>query len=394
VAGTIGAGLLPRLRRERGLDEALLTAGKQLPVVNVTPVRLAAASAPLELPGDLQAMVESPIFARADGYLSRRLVDIGDRVKKDQLLAEIEMPELDQQILHARATLANSQSSLKELQAQVVLSSANLKLAQSTSRRWEQLEKKGAVSHQEAEEKLANFEVRQAEFEAAQAKVVSARDLIAANEANLRQLQEMKQFSSVTAPFNGIITARNVDVGTLINAGNGGPAKELFRVAQIDTMRIVVNVPQTYVGSVHTGERAEVRVQEMPGKVFAAVVTRFSHAVDPNSRAMLAILELPNPRETLLPGMYSQVRFATTRSAPALVMPGDALILGAKGTRVAVADAQNRVRFRDVQVGKDFGGEIEVLDGVSAGELVIMNPTDAVREGIEVEVRRVKESRR
>ncbi|MGI8989195.1 MAG: efflux RND transporter periplasmic adaptor subunit [Bryobacteraceae bacterium] len=394
VIMAIVAGVLPRLRREKLLASEVKAGQALLPVVNVTAARRAPANAPLELPGDLQANVESPIFARADGFLVKRNVDIGDRVKKGQVLAELETPELDQQIQQARATISNSQSTLKELQAALGLANANLNLAQATYRRWEALEKKGIMSHQEAEEKLGMLEIRKAEVEAAGAKMVSERDLIAGNEANLRRLQQMKAYSRVTAPFDGIITARNVDIGTLINSGNGGAAKEMFRIAEIATMRIFVNVPQSYVGAIHDGERGELRVQELPGCVFQAVVSRFTHEVDTGSRSMLAILLVPNPQEVLLPGMYAQVRFSTSRANSALLIPGDALITGSKGTRVAAVDAENRVHFRDVRVGIDYGTEVEILSGLAAGDLVVMNPTDSVREDARVEVRKTRESGR
>ncbi|MDQ6662946.1 MAG: efflux RND transporter periplasmic adaptor subunit [Acidobacteriota bacterium] len=394
VMAAVVAGVLPRLRREKLLAAEAKTGQSQLPAVNVAAARAAPANAPLELPGDLRANVESPIFARADGYLVKRNADIGDRVKKGQVLADLETPELDQQIQQARATISNSQSTLKELQAALGLANANLNLAQATYRRWESLEKKGIMSHQDAEEKLGAQEIRKAEVEAASAKMVSERDLIAGNEANFRRLEQMKAYSHVTAPFDGIITARNVDIGTLINSGNGGTAKEMFRIAEIATMRIFVNVPQSYVGAIHDGEKGEVRVQEQPGRVFHATVARFTHEVDTGSRSMLAILLAPNPKEVLLPGMYAQVRFSTARANSALLIPGDALVTGSKGTRVALVDAENLVHFREVRVGIDYGTEVEILSGLAAGDLVVMNPTDSVREGAQVEVRKTRESGR
>ena len=394
VISAVVIGLLPRLRREQALQAATEIVRDERPVVNVTEVGQAPANAPLDLPGDLQALVDSPIFARADGYLSKRYVDIGDKVKNGQVLAEIETPELDQQIQQARATLSNSQSMLVELQASIALSEANLKLAQKTAERWRELEKEGTVSHQDADEKNATLDVRTAEVAAAHARINSARDLVSANEANLRRLQEIKAFARVTAPFDGIVTARNVDIGTLINSGNGGPAREMFRVAEVGTIRVFVNVPQAYVGSIRTGQKVELRIQELPGHVFTANLERFTHAVDASSRSMLAILLVPNPRGILLPGMYAQVRFAATRSTPAVLIPGDALLVGTKGTRVASVDAENRVRFRNIQVGIDYGNEVEVLAGLEPGDLVVMNPTDAVREGVRVDVRKNGDSRR
>jgi RND family efflux transporter MFP subunit len=381
VICAVVAGVLPRLRREQGLQAEVFAAHEQLPIVNVVAAHQAPASTPLELPGDLQAMIESPIFARAEGYLTRRYVDIGDRVKKGQPMADIETPEIDQQIQEARAALANAQSSLKEMEASLTLAAANLKLSQKTQQRWHLLESEGVTSHQEADEKSADTEVRSAQVDVARAKITSARAQINATEANLRRLLEMKSFGHVTAPFDGMITSRTVDVGTLI-----GSAREMFRIAQVDVMRIFVNVPQAYIGSIHTGQKAEVRVQELPGQVFSANISRFTNEVDTTSRAMLAVLEVPNPRHILMPGMYAQVTFATTRPLTGVLIPGDALVLGSQGTRVAVAGPDGRVHFRKVKVGNDTGTEVEILTGLQAGDPVILNPGDTIREGVNVEV--------
>jgi RND family efflux transporter MFP subunit len=199
----------------------------------------------------------------------------------------------------------------------------------------------------------------------------------------------MKAFSRIQAPFDGIVTARNVDVGTLINSGNGGPSKALFSLAQSGTMRIFVNVPQAYLSIARPGATAELRVQELPGQVFQARVDRTSGEVDSNSRTLLTILVVPNPKGILVPGMYAQIRFAgATPAAGSVLIPGEALVLTPQGTRVGVVDASHRVRFRDVKVGNDYGSDVEILSGVAAGDLVILNPTDAVKDGVEVETRR------
>lgn len=386
VIAAVVAGVLPRLRRERGLQAVADVAREQLPVVNVAVARKAAASTPLELPGDLQAMIESPIFARADGYLTKRYVDIGDRVKKGQPLADIETPELDEQIQQARATWSNAQSSLKEAEADLTLAEANLKLSQKTKERWRQLEGKGVLSHQEADEKGADAEVRSAQVEVARAKIRSAADVVSANEASLRRFQQMKSFARVTAPFDGMITARNVDVGTLINSGNGGSSREMFRIADVRTMRIFVNLPQAYVGAIRIGQKAALRVQELPGQVFSANIDRFTNEVDSQSRSMLAVLTVPNPRGILMPGMYAQITFAANRPAAGVLIPGDAMVLGTQGARVAVAGPDSRIHFRAVKVGNDYGSEVEILDGVKPGDLVVMNPGDTVRENAQVEI--------
>jgi len=386
VIAAVVAGLLPRLRREKVLEESVAREENDKRVVNVAVARQAPLNSALELPADLLADIETPIFARADGYLVKRYVDIGDQVKVGQAMADIETPELDQQIDQARATLANSKSGLSEAQSNLILANANLKLSQKTFDRWQQLEGKGTVSHQEADEKGATRDVQVAQVEAAQAKISSARELVSANEANLRRLEQLKAYSKVAAPFTGVVTSRTVDVGTLINAGNGGVSKEMFRVAQTGIMRVFVNVPQAYVSSIKPGVPAELRVQELPGQVFRATVQRITGAIDPGSRSMLAIVVIPNPTGVLKPGMYSQVRFASARALPALLIPGDALVSGAKGTQVAVVDHSDVVHFRDVKVGTDLGSEVEVVSGLAVGDRVVTNPSDAVHDGTAVEV--------
>jgi RND family efflux transporter MFP subunit len=390
IAAGIVTGLLPRLRREKLLQATEQKETTDRLVVNVAPAKLASPKSTLDLPGDIQALIESPIFPRVGGYISKRLSEIGDLVKAGQVMAEIETPDLDQQLQQARATLSNSQSTLKELEADITLAEANVSLARTTFERWKILQAKGAIARQDYDEKDADFQVKQATLEAAKAKLLSARDTVEANEANVRRLQEMKSFAHVTSPFAGIVTYRVMDVGTLVNAGNGGANHEIFRVADIDTMRVFVNVPQTWVGAIQDGQTAELRVQELPGKVFAAVVAHSTHEVDTSSRSMLVILRTPNPQHLLLPGMYAQVRFATSRAVTTLLIPGDALLNGKQGTRVATVGRDGKVHFASVRVGNDFGNEIEILDGLTPDTPVIMNPTDAVREGTPVDAQNAK----
>lgn|SRR5215471_6982771 len=380
-------GFRPRLAREKALSAASEAAEEKPPVVNVAPVRRSPSSSVLELPGDLQAYLESPIFARADGFMTKRLVDYGDRVHAGQLLAEIETPELDQQLAQARANVAQAHAALQQFQAALVRAKANLRLAEVTLARWKRLAEKGVVSKQEGDEKQADFDVRQAEVAAAQANIAAGVKGGEASEAGLRRLEEMKTFSKVTAPFDGIITSRNMDVGTLVNAGNGGPNREIFRIAQIQRMRIFVNAPQTYAALVKTGQQAELRVQELPGQIFPATVTRTSGSVDANSRTMLAILETPNPKGILVPGMYAQVKFSFPGSKTVLLVPGDALLVGREGPRVAVAGKNHVVHMRSIHIVHDYGADLEVDSGVADGDLVVVNPNDHVRENIRVEPR-------
>lgn len=389
VAAAVIGGILPRLTRQKSLLAAAETQTAERPVVEVATARAAPARSPLDLPGDMQALVDSPVFARVDGYLRTRLVDYGDRVKTGQLLAEIDTPELDQQIRQARAAVSQSQSALNEVQADLDLSRANLNLARLTVERWRRLAAKGVVARQEADQKEADFAVNEARVARAQAGIATTQETVRANEANLRRLDELKAFARITAPFDGVVTARNVDIGTLVNSGNGGVAHELFHIAQIQVLRIFVNVPQTNVASMHPGQTAELRVQELPGQVFSARVTRIANALDAASRAMLTVLEVPNPRGVLMPGMYAQVRFSAGRAEAAVLVPGDVLILGRQGPRVAVVAPDHRIHLRQIRIGQDLGSEIEVVSGLSAGEVVVANPSDAVRENAFVEVRNV-----
>jgi RND family efflux transporter MFP subunit len=387
VAVAIVFGLRPRLAREKALAAAAEAVEQKRPAVNVAVVRQSAARSALELPGDLQALAESPIFARVDGYLRKRLADIGDRVRAGQLLAEIETPELDQQLSQARAGLAQSQAALEQARTALVQSRANLKLAQLTLERWKRLTDSGVFSKQESDEKQAAFEVSQAQVESAQANINAAQKAVDASEANLRRLEELKSFAKITAPFDGLITYRVIDVGTLINSGNGGPDREIFRVAQIQTIRIFVNVPQTYAGLVRAGQTADVRVQELPGQVFGATVKGTTNSVDTNARTMLTVLMTPNPRGVLLPGMYAQVKFSFAGNKSALLLSGDALMLGRDGPRVAVVGPDHVVHMRQIHIAHDYGTDLEVDSGVAPGELVVVNPSDQVRDNAQVEIR-------
>jgi len=385
-AGIVG-GLLPRLSRQKGLLAASQEVTERKTVVIVSPAHFAALRDTIDLPGDLQAVIESPIFARADGYLKTRFSEMGDHVKAGQVMAELETPELDQQITQARATLSQAQSVLKELEADIALSRANMGLSKVTRDRWQTLVGKGVMSRQEGDEKQADLAVKEAQVAKAEAALGTAQDTIHGSQANLARLEQMKAFARVTAPFDGVVTARNVDVGVLINSGNGGATKEMFRVAQIQPLRIFVNVPQTFVAQIHAGQLAELRVQERPGQVFPAKVSHISTSLDITSRAMLAVLVTPNPDASLYPGMYAQVRFSAPNSKPILRIPGDAVVLGTAGPRVAIVGADHIVHFKSITIGLDLGTEVEVTSGLSAGTMVISNPTDAVQENAVVEVR-------
>jgi RND family efflux transporter MFP subunit len=373
--------------RDKALAATSVEDAGRAPVVNVGRVHVAPSSSTVELPCQTVAMVETPIYARADGYLKQRPVDIGNRVKKGQLLVEIETPELDQQIDQARATLAQSKAAIQQLRAALAAAKSNLKLAQVTADRWKTLADQGVFAKQDYDEKLAALELGQANVKSAEENITAAESTVAANDSGLKRLENLKVFDKILAPYDGVITFRsiNTDIGTLITSGNTTSSRELMRVAQIDVLRVFVSIPQTYASMIHDGVPAELRVQELPGRVFATKVSGITHEVDSNSRSMLAVLLVQNPKEELLPGMYTTAKFSLPHAVNVLMLPADALMLPSSGPQVAVVGADRKVHFQKVTLGRDYGAEIEINSGLSAGDVVVLNPTDAIREGVVVE---------
>jgi RND family efflux transporter MFP subunit len=355
-AALFALGTLPRLARQRELRAEVQTR-TEAALVRVVAVRRGGTASEFTLPGTAQALREAPIYARSTGYVRRWFVDIGARVAPGQLLAELETPEVDQEIAQARASLARSRSSET--------------LARTTLERLKALVRDSAATPQELDE-------RQAAYEAAQATV-------AAEEANVRRLGELQAFGRVTAPFGGTITARNLEQGGLVSAGTSGGAKPLFVVAQADTVRIFVNVPENAATAVRTGLVATVTVRDLPGREFKGRVSRTSGALDPATRTMLAQVDVPNPGNVLFAGMYAQVALATTRAVPAILVPANALVIRPEGPQVATV-RDGKVHFVMLQLGRDLGTELEVISGNADGDQVIINPSDEVVEGAPVRV--------
>lgn len=373
-------GYLPRQRREATILAESESQERALPVVNVVTVVPAAGANKLLLPGNIQAVTEAPVLARADGYIQKRYADIGDRVKEGQLLAEIAAPELDQQVRQATATLQQGQASLDQASANYQQGKANVELAGVTARRWGKLASQGAVSRQENDQYQSQFHAQTANLEALQKAIAAAQSSVAAAEANLARLRDMQSFKLVRAPFRGVITLRNVDVGALITAGN----TLLFRIAQTGVLRTFVNVPQMSAGAIHAGQTAQLSVADLPGRHFTGKVTRTADALDPASRTLLAEIQVRNSDGALMPGMYASVDLDAPRRHPPLVIPGDALVVRADGTQVALVRSDNTVHFQKIQVGRDYGDHLEITGGLEAGDRVIINPADTAREGAKV----------
>ena len=347
------AGLLPRLRARTELDGQ--TRQLAVPTVLVPRPAPGRAAAPPAFAAEVRPLLESPIHARAAGYLRRWMFDIGGRVEAGQLLAEIESPEVAQELERARAELAHA--------------GAAQTLARTTTERWEKLLAAGTASQQEAAEKRADLELKTAQ--------------VAAAAANVRRLEELQSFQRVTAPFAGVITARRVDVGELVNPGSG---RELFRLAQSGTLRVFVRLPQSLARAVAVGQEAEFLLPETPGRVIPAKVVRTAGAIDPASRTLLTELEVDNARGEILAGSFGQVRFNHARVDAALTLPATTLLYRSAGPQVGVVGANGAVAVRSVTLGRDFGSTLEVLGGVSASDQVIINPPDALADGMQVRV--------
>jgi RND family efflux transporter MFP subunit len=352
IVAAFFVGWVPLHKRQALIYAEAREQEETLPRVEVIEVARFSPKSELELPGSIQALTEAPILARANGYIKRRMVDIGDRVQAGQLVAEIEEPEVDAQLTQARADLATAD--------------ANVKLAQITAQRYQDLLKTEAVSEQDVDNHNGDYAARKAMLQSAA--------------ANVKRLEEMESFKRVYAPFAGVITLRNVDVGALVNSGN----TLLFRVAQTATLRTYINVPQSDADSIRPGEQAQLSVSNIPGRHFKGTVARTANSLDPNSRTMLVEIQVPNADGVLLPGMYAQVNLSSARANPPLLVPGGALIIRAEGTQVAVVRPDHTVHFQKIEIGRDYGDRLEIVSGLEPGDTVINNPRDFVREGVKV----------
>jgi RND family efflux transporter MFP subunit len=373
-------GYLPRQRREEVLVAEAKTTAESLPVVNVQQVKRSSAENTLLLPGNIQAITEAPVMARSTGYVLKRYVDIGDRVQAGQVLAEIEAPELDDQIRQAQATIDQLKSTVQQAQASLEQGQSNANLARVTAQRWANLVAKGVVSKQENDTYQAQYESQQANVHALEKALAAAQSNVAASQANLARFDQLKTYQTVRAPFAGVITLRNVDTGVLVNEGN----TMLFRIAQTDRLRTFLNVPQVNAAAVKVGQAATLLIPDLPGRKFPARVSHTASALDPSTRTLLVEVEAANREGALMPGMYAQVDLALPNSHPPLLIPGDTLVVRPDGPQTAVVAADGRVHFARIQLGRDFGDHLEVLAGLEEGQQVVVNPGDNVREGVRV----------
>ncbi|HET6247160.1 MAG TPA: efflux RND transporter periplasmic adaptor subunit [Tepidisphaeraceae bacterium] len=352
---------------ETATDQAI---GRPVPV-DVVRVQRASAEGLLNLPGDARSFYETTLFGRTNGYIRKWLVDIGDGVKENQVLAEIETPELDDQLRETKANFA-------QLKAQANVAATNAQFAKVSYDRWEAAAPEGAVSQQERDEKKA-------ELDSANAKLEAAKADINLGEAQVQRLQTLEKFKEVVAPFDGVITQRFIDIGSLVTAGSTTNTTPLYTISQSDKMRVFVEVPQPVMEDIHKGMQATVIARELPGQTFTGEVDRTALALDPKSRTMKVEVLVPNPKLLLLPGMYVEVSFETSRTNAPLRVPAAAMNFGPSGAQVAVVGKDQRITFRPVTIGRDMGDSVEISSGLSDNDMVALNVGSQVASGDQVE---------
>jgi RND family efflux transporter MFP subunit len=361
-------GIVPRMQQHQRLATVAADTSGSVPAVNVATVGRAPASTSVSLPGALTAVRSAAIYARTPGYVRRRFVDIGSRVRAGQLLADIDAPELDQQAEQARGVVAQTRAALELAQANLV--------------RWRSLASDGAVTTQELDQ-------MQAAFDEATANVNSA-------EANLRRLAQLQEYKRVIAPFAGVITARNVDAGALVGtaggvseilpAGAGSAIGSLFTVAQTDTLSVYVTVPEDYAAAVAVGKAAVVSVPALPGDTLRGQVARTAGSLDPAARTLLTEVRVANPTGTFLPGMYAQVQLTVGPGTPPLQVPATALVIRDGPPQVVTLAPDSTVKYQTVTIGRDHGSWVEVTGGLKAGNVIVVNPPDDLHDGARVRV--------
>jgi RND family efflux transporter MFP subunit len=366
VAATLGWFIYKGITQRVSAETTLVQETQQSAVLDVAVVhpKLSGASQTLALPGNTQPLIDAPIYARTSGYLSKWYVDIGTKVKAGQVLAEIASPEVDHQLLQAKADLATAQT--------------NLKLAQMTADRYANLVTKGAVARQEADNVISDMKSKQTMVE-------SAAD-------NVKRLEDLQSFEKVIAPFDGVITARNTDVGQLIDAGSAAAGKELFHISANNRLRVYINVPEVYDQVARNGSSATLTLNEFPGRVFRGTVVRNAGSIDPASRTLLVEVDVNNPTGELLPGAYVFVHLhAAGQASAALTVPVNTVLFRSEGLRAAVV-RNNRAVLVPIQVGRDYGDSLEVVAGLRPNESLIVNPPDSLISGTPVKVTEAQET--
>jgi len=359
LAGALGLGIYSGIGARSAADVTLKRATEEaaVAVVNVVSPTPGAPTREILLPGTTQAFTDAPIYARTSGYLKRWYFDIGAPVKKGQLLAEIDTPEVDQQLHQARADLETVQ--------------ANLRQAQITADRWRALLETDSVSKQETDQAVSTLAATKA--------------MVDSNAANVRRLEELQGFQKIYAPFDGVITARNTDIGYLINAGANPQVRELFHIAAVHRLRVFVAIPEVYSRAARTGGSATLTLDEFPGRQFHGTIVRNANAIDLASRTLLVEVDVDNPSGELLPGAYVFVHFKLDKQVPSVVVPANTLLFRAQGLQVAVV-REGKAQLVPVTIGHDYGNTVEIMTGIKPGDQVIVSPSDSLTSGTRVRI--------
>lgn len=386
LSGLILVGIMPRLERHREALAAVRGSATLHPVVTVVHPEMAPPKSELVLPGNIQPLYTASVYARSDGYVERRNVDIGSRVRAGEVLAVISSPEVDQQLAQARATVVQSEAALQQARANLEQAKANVELARVTKERYVALGKSDVISRQSVDEAVQTFNARSADVSAAQANIAVAEANLKANQANVQRLMQLQGFERVVAPFDGIVTQRNIERGDLVNAGNSG-SKSLFTVSQSNTLRIQVDVPQSQAVEIQPGQQATLEVRERPGQAYTGIVVRRADALDATARTMLTEVQVDNSDGSLLPGMYAQVKFVLARTRPAVIIPSNALVVDKNGMHVVSVSVEGKVHFQPVEIGQDMGTKVEIVHGLGGNEALVSNPGDLLSEGQQVEIK-------
>lgn len=362
LAGIVIAGIVPRIRARAALRTT--TNEIAVPTVQVMQAKIGSPQTEIVLPGTIEAFVDSPIYSRTDGYLKKWYFDIGAHVKKGDLLAEIETPEIDQQLDQAKADLNTAE--------------ANFNLAQTTAQRYQDLAKSDSVSKQDVDNAIGDYQAKKA--------------MVASAQSNVNRLQQLQSFEKIYAPFDGVITARNTDVGHLINAGaSASPGTELFHMAAVNKLRVYVNVPQQYSVSAKPGLAATLELQQFPGKMFKGILVRTADSIDLASRTLLTEVDVDNPTGELLPGAFTQVHLKIPSAAPSVIVPVTALIFRSQGLQAAVVNDGKHAEIRNIVLGRDYGNEVEVVSGLTTQDHIMVSPPDSLVQGEEVRVTQVSD---
>ena len=427
MALALPIGIYPRLLQAQELEQGHVQIEEKLPTVSVSHLTATPATRQISLPGTVEALQETAIYARTDGYIKQRRVDIGDRVKAGQILADIETPEVDESAKESRALVLTSIATKAQVQANLDkaradLDSAMADLAQAKSnlmerqsnekfsnvsnQRWKKLVEEGAVSSHDSDEKENAFKMSMAATQAAkdrirslQSQIIAARARVDAEVANLdvgdanieaaqarqNRTKTQQNFKNVTAPFAGVITERNIDNGMLITGGSENSKQSLYRIARIDTVKVFVEVPQYAANGIKVGQNVSVVLKEFPGRTFIGKVLRTSVALDASARTLKTEIHIPNPDLTLTPGMYADVSFAVPRTTRTYMIPTNALVTRGDGPQVVLA-SNNAIEYRSVKLGDDFGKEVEILNGLKGNEEIVINPSDALKDGAKVTI--------